>query len=72
MASLGATLNDYGATVSRHRCDKCGDEFTVCPPVEDEQWGGCCLSEECSSYDKSRDIDKVWEGVQHLIMEERA
>ena len=49
--------NKYGAAVSVHECNDCGDEFTVCPPAG-ENWGGC-LSELCASYDINRDVDAL-------------
>lgn len=52
---LGLDKNKYGTPVSLHKCDDCGNEFTVCPPAK-ENWGGC-LSEICESYDINRDVD---------------
>ena len=70
----GYGFNDYGTLVSEHRCDECGLPFTICPakdgPEGDAFWGGCCLAEECESYDESRDIDKVWDAVQGVIHRE--
>ena len=67
MSFVGYTLNDYGRRVSEHRCDRCGNPFTVCPPLDgvegDAKWGGCCLMERCASYDLSRDIDLIWDHV---------
>ena len=65
MTYLGRSTNEYGTPVSRHRCDDCGDEFTVCP--ESPNFGGC-LAEGCPSYDISRDIDRVWDGVQKFVV----
>jgi hypothetical protein len=70
MSFLRITLNEYGTQVSEHRCDSCGDIFTVCPPVTEEVWGEGCLAEGCPSYDEARDIDKVWEGVQRFVQRE--
>lgn len=55
---LGETVNEYGTPVSKHRCDACGHEFTVCPSAKDqaECWDECTLP-ECESYDESRDMD---------------
>ncbi len=74
MAFTGYGFNEYGTLVSEHRCDACGSPFTLCPaqsgPEGDAAWGGCCLEEMCSSYDESRDIHKVWEGVRGLVQRE--
>jgi len=55
--------NDYGTPVSRHRCDTCGAEFTVCPASEPERFEAWnhCLSPNCDSYDPDRDADKFFE-----------
>jgi hypothetical protein len=57
---LGYTKNEYGTQVSKHRCDTCGAEFTVCPAVfpESKNWDNC-LAPTCSSYDPDRDVDKL-------------
>ena len=65
MSFLRMTFNDYGTPVSQHRCDSCGDVFTVCPGPEegesgeefDKRFGGCCLAETCGSYSLPRDVD---------------
>ena len=56
---IGESVNEFGTPVSVHRCDDCGDEFTVCPcQPDDREWGGC-LAESCASYDMDRDVD-LW------------
>jgi len=54
----GESTNEYGTPISTHICDTCGDEFTMCPaiPDDDDRWPDC-LSETCASYDPERDID---------------
>lgn len=64
MAYLGEGINEYGTAVSRFVCDTCGEEFTVCPAVTEEAWGGSCLAEGCGSYDLRRDIDLLWDHVE--------
>jgi hypothetical protein len=51
------SANEYGTPVSVHTCRSCGQEFTVCPPVDNEEWGGACLGETCASYDLRRDAN---------------
>lgn len=63
MAFVELGVNEFGTPVSRHLCDSCGRPFSVCPPVEEDSWGGCCLAEGCASYDLTRDIDLVWDHV---------
>lgn len=67
MSALGLDRNEYGTLVSVHLCNRCGNRFTVCPPVVDEEWGGECLAEGCASYDLRRDIDLVWEHTDVII-----
>lgn len=59
MTKLRDDVNEHGTPVSVHRCDWCGDEFTVCPPA-DGDWGGC-QSLDCPSYDPDRDADALFE-----------
>jgi hypothetical protein len=62
MAHLGYEKNEYGTQISRHRCEACGSEFTLCPPVYPEQKGWeNCLGAQCTSYDRSRDIDLLFD-----------
>lgn len=66
---IGYENNQYGTLVSRHKCDACGKEFTVCPAVPDDhndQWLNC-LDVECSSYDPSRDVDKLFDSEPERI-----
>ncbi len=51
--------NESNTPISIHICDTCGEEFTVCPLVENDGWENC-LGPECSSYDKSRDVDRLF------------
>lgn len=58
---VGNAFNAQGVLVSLHRCDTCGREFTVCPPiaeseVEEKGWENC-LDPSCESYDPMRDVD---------------
>lgn len=52
-------VNEDGRPISVHICGDCGNLFTLCPPY-DESWGGC-LGGTCSSYDESRDLDKLFD-----------
>ncbi len=58
---IGVTLNEHGTPTSLHVCDSCGLLFTVCPPVTNTEWRTSCLSEECASYDVTRDVDLMFE-----------
>jgi len=60
--NLGLGVNEYGTIVSRHLCNECGREFTVCPAVEEREFGGVCLSPDCASYDPERDADRFFAG----------
>lgn len=59
---LGEALNEFGTEVGVHRCDTCGQWFTVCPddPEKDDDWKNC-LAETCDSYDVTRDVDLMFE-----------
>ncbi len=63
----GFATNEYGTVVSVHVCDTCGRGFTLCPADRDGLFGGDCLAYGCASYDESRDIDRVWDGVQSFV-----
>ena len=56
---VGLSQNAYGTPVSVHVCDTCGGSFTVCPPAG-SNWGGC-QAESCRSYDKKRDVDRLFD-----------
>lgn len=59
---LGYDKNAYGTLISKHRCDTCGTEFSLCPAVPPEKKGWeNCLAPKCASYDVSRDVDKMLE-----------
>lgn len=60
---IADTFNEYGTPVTMFRCGGCGEPFTVCPAVADEDlrhWDGC-LAESCSSYDPERDADRLFD-----------
>ena len=67
---VGPGLNEFGTRISQHLCDTCGKPFTLCPPCDDDEGGGNCLMEACDSYDITRDIDRVWDGVQKFVHRE--
>lgn len=58
--STGLALNEHGTVVSTHMCLVCEKPFTVCPPFEGEDHGGC-LDVTCESYDAARDVDRCFE-----------
>jgi hypothetical protein len=67
MAHLGYDKNEHGTRISKHRCDACGEEFTVCPPVYPEQKGwGNCMGKACTSYDPKRDMDLLFDEAGFL------
>jgi predicted molibdopterin-dependent oxidoreductase YjgC len=52
--------NECGTDISRYQCESCGDTFTVCPVSRvHDNWVNC-LSEDCVSYDPSRDADIIF------------
>lgn len=58
---LGLGENEDRIKVSKHKCDTCGDEFTVCPAYGEGSAGfENCLSPECASYDPNRDLEIVF------------
>lgn len=59
MTQLINAVNEYGTPVTAMTCTACGHEFTVCPPVDPDEWGRECIGDTCPSYDISRDID-IW------------
>ena len=69
MAKIGQEFNEYGTLVTRFKCETCGNEFTVCPavpPDKEDDWRDC-LSEECESYDPTRDADKLFDSNPEAI-----
>jgi hypothetical protein len=61
---LGTRQNEYGTLVSVHRCDVCGDEFTLCPAIDGDDTCGFPGNEErpaCGSYDPGRDVGLLFE-----------
>jgi hypothetical protein len=72
MPHLGFFENSYGVKISSHKCDSCGEVFTVCPPVQIGQdgWNGC-MSEGCDSYDPSRDADLLFMSDTEIITDKK-
>ena len=62
MTPLGYVKNEFGTVVSQHKCKTCGFVFTVCPAAEPGSpfWDNC-LDTICDSYDKSRDMDLLFD-----------
>lgn len=63
MSYIREGINDYGTPVSWFNCDDCGDEFSVCPAVPEDQrdeWDGC-MADTCTSYDIERDVSIFFE-----------
>lgn len=58
-------VNEFGTSVSIHRCASCGDEFTVCPSHTSD-YGGC-LAPLCPSYDIERDVDYLLASGQRIV-----
>ena len=60
----GEKLNEYGTPVSVFVCHVCGVEFTICPAVNAEKLALYCRdgcgSNECDSYDPSRDANVLF------------
>ena len=54
------TQNKYGVWGTAFRCLTCGVPFTVCPSPENEKDWQHCMGPDCSSYDESRDMDKLF------------
>lgn len=46
---LGYDVNDYGTRISRHRCETCGADFTVCPAAFPERDWRDCMATTCAS-----------------------
>ena len=60
MAHKGYDKNEFGTLISKHTCDACGEDFTVCPAQHPESKGwDNCLAPNCKSYDAARDVDKM-------------
>lgn len=57
---IGLSTNEYGTPISKHICNQCGGEFTVCPPSHYENNAGCG-STSCTSYDPRRDADILFD-----------
>lgn len=63
MTHLAETYNEHGTPVSLFQCESCPSTFTVCPAVPEDrrdQWTGC-MADGCSTYDESRDGDKLFD-----------
>lgn len=57
---IGEDVNEYGTPVSKHKCDTCGGEYTVCPPIPENSTAHLslnCNAEKCASYDPAYDAD---------------
>ena len=52
-------VNEYGIRVSLHECKSCKRRFSICPANKD--WGDECLSEDCETYDPSRDASRLFD-----------
>ncbi len=65
MAHLGYDRNHYGTLVSLHKCDVCGQRFTLCPGQDTDEPCGYPPSHDpdnqvgCQSYDPDRDVVKL-------------
>ena len=58
MAYVGLGKNEYGTEVSKHKCDACGTEYTLCPAVKpDSVLSKNCEADECPSYDPENDAE---------------
>lgn len=68
-------FNEYGTMVSRHRCDACGDVFTLCPAAKTEAAKADTCGRPpglegptdpgCGAYDEGRDVSKaLWGGYE--------
>lgn len=53
---LGYSKNEHGTKISLHKCDVCGNEFSLCPAQEGDD---TCGFKECASYDPNRDVGKL-------------
>lgn len=54
-----ADENEHGTPLTVHKCDECGNEFTVTPAVPAErrdEWN-MCMAESCPSYEPTRDAE---------------
>jgi len=59
----GFSRNEYGTKISLHTCNDCGADFSLCPAQERDD---TCGHPECSSYDESRDVEKLLENGAEL------
>lgn len=56
----GMSKNEYGIPVSKHKCDTCGGEYTLCPSLDEgskSSLAANCQSDVCASYNPSNDVD---------------
>lgn len=70
--NCGEHVNEYGTRVYARNCEACGRFFTICPYPENgttKNWE-CCLAEDCSSYDESRDVDKMIDDGIHIVRDD--
>jgi hypothetical protein len=74
MSHLGYGRNEYGTLVSRHRCDVCDTEHTICPAQDDDEPCGYppgldpTWPEGCQSYDAGRDVARLLGDGAEVVM----
>lgn len=54
-------VNEFGVRILIRRCKTCKTKFTVCPAPDSAKEWDHCLSEDCDSYDETRDVDKLFD-----------
>jgi len=59
MTLIGYEQNEYGTKLSRHKCDVCNEEFTLCPAMPEGK-DDTCGAPECASYDQARDAEVLF------------
>lgn len=68
----GTSVNEYGTPISLHRCNVCGQEFTLCPAREEDDTcgdpGGPNGEGRCASYDPSRDVDLLFSAAGGALL----
>lgn len=53
----GYDKNEYGTKISKHKCDVCGEPYTLCP-AQYKDWP--CQLPHCASYDPNTDADVLF------------
>jgi len=72
MSLVGMTRNEYGTDVSKHKCDTCGTDYTICPAVkEGTKLFDNCMVEPCGSYDVNSDIDLLFMTDEEIAREKK-